>query len=338
MFKQHLSRLFWTQVILSTILSIPVSAQVIPDNSLGSENSVVTPNVTVKDALADLIEGGAIRGNNLFHSFSEFNVNDGAAVYFANPDSITNILTRVTGNNLSEIFGTVGVDGTANLFLLNPNGIVFGENAALDVSGSFLATTADSYIFENGFEYSASNPNTPPLLTFDIPIGIQMGTNSAAIEVRGVEKEFPLDEQFSVITEDRPIGLEVDSDSTLALVGGEINLIQGDLTTFGGKVELGAVGESETVWLDYTDDNFSLDYREVARFQDINLTQRASIDVTGSGAGNIRLKGNNISLLDGSVILANTTGTENGGEVNLVAENKIVIRGQDPRRKTTGLA
>ena len=81
----------------------PVSAQIIPDNTLGSESSIVTPG-----QLRDLIEGGAIRGGNLFHSFTEFNVNNGQQVYFVNPDSILNIFTRVTGVNPSDIFGTLG--------------------------------------------------------------------------------------------------------------------------------------------------------------------------------------------------------------------------------------
>jgi large exoprotein involved in heme utilization and adhesion len=46
-----------------------VSAQITPDNSLGNERSIVTPKAKVKRAVADLISGGAIRGNNLFHSF-----------------------------------------------------------------------------------------------------------------------------------------------------------------------------------------------------------------------------------------------------------------------------
>ncbi|MEM9273299.1 MAG: filamentous hemagglutinin N-terminal domain-containing protein [Cyanobacteria bacterium P01_F01_bin.143] len=163
--------------LLSFVVISPTQAQIIPDNTLGAEGSIVVP----QDAFWDLIEGGAIRDNNLFHSFSEFNVNDGARVDFANPEGIANILTRVTGNNISEIFGTLGVNGGANLFLLNPNGIIFGENASLDVSGSFLATTADSYIFNNGFAYSASNPEVPPLLTINIPIGLQFGDRAEAI-------------------------------------------------------------------------------------------------------------------------------------------------------------
>lgn len=185
----HCDRLKITRQ-LSTIIGLcvgaiffplPILAQLTPDDTLGREKSVVTPQ-----DVRDLIEGGAIRDSNLFHSFLEFSVNQGQQVYFANPEGIVNILTRVTGNNISNILGTLGVDGGANLFLVNPNGIVFGENASLDVSGSFLATTADSLNFDN-YEFSASNRDLPPLLTVNLTPGTQLGngtiTNKGKIEV-----------------------------------------------------------------------------------------------------------------------------------------------------------
>ncbi|NEQ06823.1 MAG: filamentous hemagglutinin N-terminal domain-containing protein [Moorea sp. SIO4E2] len=155
--------------------SAPVVAELTPDGSLGNEASRVTPNVEVKGALADLIEGGATRGENLFHSFAEFNVGELQRVYFANPSGIQRILTRVTGSNLSNILGTLGVDGPANLFLLNPNGIVFGDQARLDVAGSFFASTANSLVFGDGQEFSATSPEAPPLLTINITPGLQYG-------------------------------------------------------------------------------------------------------------------------------------------------------------------
>ncbi|MHC5780028.1 two-partner secretion domain-containing protein, partial [Nostoc sp.] len=86
-------------------------AQITPDGTLGDRSSRITPNVNIKGSAADRIDGGAIRGANLFHSFQEFNVGELQRVYFANPTGISNILTRVTGSNVSNILGTLGVDG-----------------------------------------------------------------------------------------------------------------------------------------------------------------------------------------------------------------------------------
>jgi filamentous hemagglutinin family protein len=155
----------------------PAFAQVIPDSTLGGEQSVVTPDVIIRGLPADQIDGGAIRGANLFHSFSEFNVGEGQRVYFANPTGIDTILSRVTGTDVSDILGTLGVNGGANLFLINPNGIVFGKNAQLDVQGAFVASTAEEWVFEHGTEFSATNPQAPPLLTINLTPGLQYGSN-----------------------------------------------------------------------------------------------------------------------------------------------------------------
>ena len=152
-------------------------AQVIPDGTLGAEGSIVTPNVLIHSLPADRIDGGAIRGGNLFHSFQEFNINDGQRLYFGNPADIANIFSRITGSHRSDILGTLGVTGSANLFLLNPNGILFGPKAQLDIRGSFIASTADRFDFGNGLGYSATNPQAPPMLTLSVPIGLQYGSH-----------------------------------------------------------------------------------------------------------------------------------------------------------------
>jgi filamentous hemagglutinin family protein len=305
----------------------PVSAQITPDHSLGNESSIVTPNVKVKDAPAELISGGAVRGNNLFHSFAEFNVSEGGRVYFSNPDGIANILTRVTGNNLSEIFGTLGVNGAANLFLLNPNGIVFGENAALDLNGSFLGTTGDRYLFENGFEYSASEKNLPPLLTINLPVGLQFGNKAEPIEVRGIGHSLEFDNFYLPIGGERPTGLEIQAKNTLALVGGEVNLAGGSLTAPEGRIEIGSVAPQENIALIQNDDGFSLGYQDTKSFKNIHLTQAASIDLSGNAGSSLQLQGNNIDLLDGSVIMAHTLGDDNGGDVNITAADTVKVIG-----------
>ncbi|MEM9487149.1 MAG: filamentous hemagglutinin N-terminal domain-containing protein, partial [Cyanobacteria bacterium P01_F01_bin.116] len=159
---------------------LPASAQLIPDQTLGAESSFVTPNVEVRGDVADRIDGGATRGANLFHSFDTFGVEFDQRVYFSNPTDIENILTRVTGDSRSDIYGTLGVDGDADLYLLNPNGIVFGPDAQLDVAGSLTASTADRVTFSDGTSFSATNPNALPLVTVNIPMGIQFGGDTPA--------------------------------------------------------------------------------------------------------------------------------------------------------------
>jgi len=161
------SSLTLSLLIPSTSNQAHAQSNIVPDDTLGANGSVVIPEASVKGLPAELIEGGVQRGVNLFHSFDQFNVSEGLRVYLANPAGIENILSRVTGMNPSDIQGTLGVDGAANLFLLNPNGIIFGSNASLDVEGSFVGSTANAIAWGEDGYFSATEPETSRLLTIN---------------------------------------------------------------------------------------------------------------------------------------------------------------------------
>ena len=98
------------------------------------------------------INGGSLSGNgaNLFHSFEKLGLSQGQIINFISNPKIQNILGRVTGGEASFVNGLIQVTGgNSNLFLINPAGIVFGENASLNIPASFTATTASSIGFGN---------------------------------------------------------------------------------------------------------------------------------------------------------------------------------------------
>jgi filamentous hemagglutinin family protein len=290
-------------------------AQVTPDNTLGDENSVVN----TRDATSDSIEGGAIREQNLFHSFSEFNVDAVRGVYFANPDDVNNIFSRVTGNNVSNILGTLGVDGAANLFLINPNGIIFGEGASLDVQGSFAATTADGIEFgEQGF-FSASDPQAPKLLTINPSAYLFNQVAPGAI--------------VSNYTANNDLGLQVQPEKSLSLIGGDITLDRGLITAPGAKVELGGLSETGSVKIL---ENGSLSFPDGVARSDVFLSNGASVNVSGNEGGSIFINANNLELLDASSLvggIASGLGTFNAqagdiildttGDIDLTEASKV---------------
>jgi filamentous hemagglutinin family protein len=267
-----------------------VLAQIIPpitpDTTLGSENSQVTP----VSPTIDRIERGARRGINLFHSFEEFNVDERHTVLFANPPGVENILTRVTGTNPSNILGTLGVTGgNANLFLLNPNGINFGQSARLNVRGSFFASTANSVIFDNGFAFSAKNPTAPPLLSINVPIGLQYGASPGTIVNRSIATN-----RFGEV-----LGLQVQPGRALGLIGGNLILEGGYLT--GGQIELGSVADNSLVTLRPQGRGFTVGYQGVQNFADIKLSDGSVIAT--SGGSDVRLQGRDIQLNDSEIKL-----------------------------------
>ena len=331
-----------TLTVIGCATPLTAIAQIVPDNTLGSENSVVTPNVNIRNLPSDRIDGGAVRGGNLFHSFQEFNVDVDRGVYFSNPDSIVNILTRVTGDNISNILGTLGVLGNANLFLINPNGIVFGPNARLDVGGSFFASTADGILFENGVEFAASNPEAPPLLTINIPLGLNIRENPGTI----------VNQSVAVDSEDNLVGLQVSPRRTLGFVGGDIRLEGGILTAPQGRIELGSVAGNNLVSLTPIAQGYAVGYENVQNFQDIVLSQGASVNVLGGsfifdipepdnsvdipGNGDIQVQAQRLLLTEGSDIVIGTLGLESAGNLTVTATDVELI-GTDVNGNPSGL-
>ena len=289
-------------------------AQIVPDDSLGAERSIVTPDEFDPDL--DLITGGITWGTNLFHSFKQFNVSEGRGAFFDNPPGIVNILSRVTGSSRSEIRGNLG--SNANLFLINPNGIIFGPNARLDVNGSFVATTAHTIQFGNQGFFSASTLNVPVLLTVNPSAFLFNQITTGAIANQSLT------------------GLKVPDGKSLLLLGGNVRLEGGQVQVPGGRIELGGLVGAGIVGLNVDGNKLRLNFPQGVQRADVSLSNGARIDVSGEGGGDIQLSGRRITLTDGSQIVAQTLGSEPGGEVSLRADQLIVQNGAFVSASTFG--
>ena len=133
--------------------SWPLSAQISLDGTVGPQLTLPGPHYQIGAAL------GQQHGGNLFHSFSDFNLAAGESATFSGPDSINNVISRVTGGRVSHLDGLLRstIPG-ADVYLINPAGIWFGPQASLDISGSFHASSADVLRFEDGGTFNARQP------------------------------------------------------------------------------------------------------------------------------------------------------------------------------------
>lgn len=316
-------RFFQLATPLFFLLSISsnIAAQIVPDASLPNNTTVSS-----QDNLL-IIEGGTQRGNNLFHSFEQFSVPTGLQILFQNPSNIQNIFSRVSGGELSNIDGLIRANGNANLFLLNPNGIIFGTQASLALGGSFLASTAESIFFADGLSFRATNPNSSSLLSISVPIGLTLSRNSE-IRVKGDGHNLGgLTNPFAPIRRGaNPLGLAVREGQTFALIGGNLILEGGILTTEQGRIELGSVSQG-TVRLIPATHGWTFGYETVSSFNDVHASRQSLVDASGTSESFIQVQGNKISLLDGSVFLIQHRGQQSAGDISVVASDSIELRG-----------
>ena len=328
-------RLKFTLLFAALVLSpFPAIAQIIPDSSLGNESSRAVSD-TINNLPIDRISGGATRGSNLFHSFREFNIGEGRGAYFVNPNGISNIFTRVTGSNQSNILGTLGVQGNANFFLINPKGIVFGPNARLDLRGSFLGSTADSIVFNNGFEFSSTNPQSP-LLTVNIPLGLRFRDNPGTIINRSIATGQQNQPKLSLETPiTNQVGLAVDPNQTLALIGGSVQLPTGNLTASGGQIVLGSLANSGLVNFAQTPLGLTFNYNNIQNFGNIELSAGSVINTSGVGGGKVDIRGGNVTLSN-SRIYGLTLGNIDSRGIDITAKNVQVKDGSQISTFTLG--
>ncbi|MBE9029039.1 filamentous hemagglutinin N-terminal domain-containing protein [filamentous cyanobacterium LEGE 11480] len=283
-------------------------AQITPTTNWGIENTRLNVAGSVNGQPALLIEGGAARGSNLFHSFQQLNVSAGELVYFSNPAGISTIFSRIIGGQPSNILGTIGVNGLANLFLLNPQGIIFGPDAQLDIRGAFTATTANTIQFGNQGEFTIAPSSAPTLLTIS-PSSLNFAANQGA-----VINQAP--------------NLQNLNRGSIALLGSQVNMDGGGLTVPGGRVSLSGIKGNGAIALQLLANQLQI-ISTTGTPADVFLGNGAKIDVRSDDAGSVDIQSNNLTMQgDGTSILAGiapNSGTAQSlsGPVNILAAGNL---------------
>lgn len=314
----------WLTLVLSSAMlagAEPTLGQIRPDATLPNRSAARTQGNRV------VITGGTRSGETLFHSFRDFSIRRGRTASFRSIDpQVERIMTRVTGSAASRIEGRIEAlqaDGRvsgADFWLINPNGIWFGSNAALNLGGSFIATTAERLRFADGVELSAIDP-VAPQLSISVPVGLQFGPNPAPIRNASIA---PLRDAAGRVVLDpgsnQPFfgGLQLPQGRTLALIGGDLTFAGGVVTVPGGRVELGSVGSGGRVDLTRTDRGWRVSYPDPQFGQAIRF-EGASLDVSDQGSGNMQIWGRSVLLTDESFLVADTRGDRDGGQIRVRA-------------------
>src|ERR671932_65293 len=285
------------------LLPLAVRSQlVVPAND--GTNTVVKSEPNRTD-----ISGGQLSGNgaNLFHSFSQFNLSQGQIANFITNPNIQNILGRISGGDVSVINGLISVSGgNSNLFLMNPAGIVFGQNARLNVPGSFFATTATGIGFGdrwfhwagiNDYKALVGNPN-------------QFNFNNS---------------QVGAIVDAG--NLAVGSGQSLTLLGGTV-INTGQLSAPSGQITVAAVPGEKAVRIGLTGNLLSLEITpplqsEQSAIAPVSLPQLLTGSGLASATGLTTNEQGQLVLTGGKTVPAVAGSAIVSGSVNVFAASSI---------------
>jgi filamentous hemagglutinin family protein len=226
--KKHIF-LFLSSTFLSISPIVAQSQTYTPSNRTPQQDNSIGTIVNPAGVNNFNITGGLQRGQNLFHSFTDFSVPTGGAANFTNPAGNQSIITRVTGNLFSDINGLVNTNG-ANFLLINPNGVVFGSGVKLDVGKSFVTSTASGVDFVDAqgrnYNFGVNKAGDAPLLSINPniafnPARLIIGGNVS----QGIENYGTLETN--------------NSGQYIGLIGGDIKIDRGRILAPGGRVDLG---------------------------------------------------------------------------------------------------
>lgn len=302
-------------------------ADVVRDGRVGSAGpGAVATEVDGDGGIRHLIResDGERSGQNLFHSFSRMDLSSNETAVYQGDAGIRNLVTTITGGR-SSIDGKIESEiAGANLFLINPDGVVFGENATVDLSGALVVSTADRLIFSNGDEMETGGAAPPSILSVADPVGFGFLDSPASIEVVGSR-------------------IRLTTDRSLSLIGGDIELSGGRtddqvalVATRSGRIDLVSLASAGQVLLE--PDGIRIEGNPL--FGDITIADEMSVTTSGIdpdpfqgffsppglGSGDIFVRADDLHIRDAEVRTLTVTSGD-AGDIDIDLTGALTIEG-----------
>ncbi len=270
------------------------SAEITLDGSWGRNDALIGPQFDISAELGKQV------GNNLFHSFTHFNLHVGDTATFSGPEHIEHIISRVTGGTPSTLEGTLRATiPQADMYFINPAGIILGEQARLEVPGAIHLSTADVLQLGEGGQFAATHPHTSSLTTAAPTAFGFLSDTPQAIQVQGSQ-------------------LSVAKYQAISISGGNLEFKQSQLQAEEGKVNLISIASPGTVLLSANE--LKPDNTDQLGHLTLEDTQ---LDVSGTGAGSIFIHAGQVDL-NRSKLSGNPQGDKAGGIIHIKATDLIM--------------
>ena len=276
-------------------------AEVITDGSLGARVELSGKNYQITPELGQQL------GGNLFHSFQSFNLNADESATFSGAPSVQNVIARVTGGTPSQIDGLIrSTIPNADLYLINPYGVMFGQNAKLDLQGGFHVSTADYLKLQDGGRFDARTPNNSLLSVAPVTAFGFLTDSPAAITTQDSMLITPPGKPLSLIGGNLSLTghlpLQFEDNNSHATFASSL------LHTTGSQINLVAIGSAGEVVMN---DELTM----TGRGGNITLN-RTLIDTSGLGSGNLLVRGGQLEMHD-STLQANSFGEAIAGVIDV---------------------
>jgi filamentous hemagglutinin family protein len=330
-----LKALLWLELGLAVVSAAApqvasAAGSIKTDGSVGSAQTLAGPNYLIPQSL------GTLSGNNLFHSFSAFNVGTGESATFTTiTPTLANVISRVTGGSASQINGLIQLlpaGGAPNFYFINPAGVTFGAGSSINVPAAFHVTTAQYLKFPDGNFYA--DPAQTSTFSAAAPIAFGfLGNSRASVIINNGTMLGPQNATFQIVAGD----VMIDNASVwnqagdvrivaMGNVAAEVGM-SGTTSAAAGSVKMSNGGYVFTYSVDSTPaGNVSI--------------SAGSIGISGAGsgvfsealgsakAGNIDIRATqSMSISNGGTIESDSGGMGNGGAVS-VSAGSLIIDGQ----------